>query len=240
MKTITVTPMGESRHTSDYLQQLSTLDTMREKIATGQPNPGLQITKRLNPQELKRIRREGPVYEACRKLRFFMQYPDIVAAQLLKIAQLKLEVPPGTKLFEQGQQLDGYYVIVRGTVKIEQKHERYKDRPDMPPIVIRTCYDGDQFAEMNFFKSRIGPENNLKLKKNETEEEFMKQHMKKQRSTDSSKVQLFSKERFMTDEKAQDLPPEEVRELNKQRTSAETMETCDLLYINKEQSKKIV
>ena len=58
--------------------------------------------------------------------------------------------------------------------------------------------------------------------------------MKKQRSTDSSKVQLFSKERFMTDEKAQDLPPEEVRELNKQRTSAETMETCDLLYINKE------
>ena len=63
----------------------------------------LQITKRLTPQELKRIREDGPVYEVCRNLRFFRQYEDPVAAQLLEIAELRLEVPPGTKLFEQGE-----------------------------------------------------------------------------------------------------------------------------------------
>ena len=52
-------------------------------------------------------------------------------------------MPGGTKLFNQGDHLDGYFVIVRGTVKIEQKAARYKDKADVPPIVIRTCYDGD-------------------------------------------------------------------------------------------------
>ena len=32
---------------------------------------------------------------------------------------------------------------------------RYIDKPDMPPIVVRTCYDGDHFGEKDFFKSRI-------------------------------------------------------------------------------------
>lgn len=52
-------------------------------------------------------------------------------------------VAPGTQLFKQGDMLDGYYVIVRGTVKIEQIAARYKDKKDMLPIVVRTCYDGD-------------------------------------------------------------------------------------------------
>ena len=58
-------------------------------------------------------------------------------------------IEKNTLLFEQGDHLDGYYVIVRGTVKIEQKATKYMNRPDMPPIVIRTCYDGDYFGEIS-------------------------------------------------------------------------------------------
>ena len=55
--------------------------------------------------------------------------------------------------------LDYYCVIVRGTVKIEQKAARYINKPDMPPIVVRTCYDGDHFGEKMFFKTTIGQKN---------------------------------------------------------------------------------
>ena len=72
-----------------------------------------------------------------------MQYSDSVARKLLKIAEFMPGVAPGTQLFKQGDMLDGYYVIVRGTVKIEQIAARYKDKKDMLPIVVRTCYDGD-------------------------------------------------------------------------------------------------
>ena len=68
---------------------------------------------------------------------------------------------------------------MRGTVKIEQKVERYKDKPDMLPIVVRTCYDGDQFAELDFFKSSIVPEQAARKKQQKTEEDFIMTHMKK-------------------------------------------------------------
>ena len=38
----------------------------------------------------------------------------------------------------------------------------------------------------------------------------------------------------------QDLTPDEVNVLNQQRTTATTMEKCDLLYINKEDSMSII
>jgi len=48
-----------------------------------------------------------------------MQYSNKIARQLLKHAELRTEVPPGTWLYKQGELLDHYFVIVRGTVKIE-------------------------------------------------------------------------------------------------------------------------
>ena len=68
--------------------------------------------------------------------------------------------------------MDGYYVIIRGTVQIEQKMARFKDKKDMPPIVVRTCYDGDHFGEMVFFTSRIA--DGSKEQQEMTEEEFIK------------------------------------------------------------------
>ena len=114
-----------------------------------------------------------------------MQYSDSVASKLIGIAELVTEVPPQTQLFRQGDLIDGYYVIVRGTVKIEQKAARYIDKPDMPPIVVRTCYDGDHFGEKDFFTARIddcaiGAQNTTtavtnpsKKKKKEEESEYL-------------------------------------------------------------------
>ena len=42
---------------------------------------------------------------------------------------------------------------MRGTVKIEKNITRFKDRPDMPPVVVKTCYDGDQVGELAWFTS---------------------------------------------------------------------------------------
>ena len=44
---------------------------------------------------------------------------------------------------------------MKGTVKIEQKATKYMNKPDMPPIVIRTCYDGDYFGEMISFATSV-------------------------------------------------------------------------------------
>ena len=69
---------------------------------------------------------------------------------------------------------------MRGTVKIEQKAARYIDKPDMPPIVVRTCYDGDHFGEKDFFTSRIdegaknannGSKNTKKSEEDENQQE---------------------------------------------------------------------
>ena len=49
----------------------------------------------------------------------------------------------------------------------------------MLPIVVRTCYDGDQFAELDFFKSSIVPEQAARKKQQKTEEDFIMTHMKK-------------------------------------------------------------
>lgn len=116
--------------------------------------------------------------------------------------------------------MDGYYVIVRGTVKIEQKAARYKDKADVPPIVIRTCYDGDQFAEMVYFKSRIGDESSKsrQSKKGMKEEGVLGLHVRKQASNHSAHSQLQhlfgNQNRFIADEEMQDLSEAEAARLN--------------------------
>ena len=84
-----------------------------------------------------------------------MQYPEEIQDKLLELAEYVHIDQPGVTIFEQGSPSHGYFVIVRGTVKIEQKHLRYKDRPDMPPVVIRTAYDGDQIGEVSHFTRNV-------------------------------------------------------------------------------------
>ena len=72
-----------------------------------------------------------------------MQYEEKFARMLLSAAKPMYEVPKKSVIFKQGEMKDGYYVIVRGTVKIEQTAAKYMHKADMLPIVIRTCYDGD-------------------------------------------------------------------------------------------------
>lgn len=61
------------------------------------------------------------------------------------------EVP----IFKQGDYSDVYFVIVKGSVKIEQSYLRYKEDRDVPKIVIKSCYDGDQFGEVSHFTSNL-------------------------------------------------------------------------------------
>lgn len=56
---------------------------------------------------------------------------------------------------QDDEQEDGYYVIVKGTVKIERKLPQYRAVEGMPPMVERICYDGDRFGEVHYFEKNI-------------------------------------------------------------------------------------
>ena len=48
-----------------------------------------------------------------------MQYPEELQTKLLEIAEYVHIDRPGVTIFEQDSPSHGYYIIVRGTVKIE-------------------------------------------------------------------------------------------------------------------------
>jgi len=50
-----------------------------------------------------------------------MQYPLKVRKSLLKIARYFPVKQAGAVVFNQGDYCEGYYVIVRGTVKVEEQ-----------------------------------------------------------------------------------------------------------------------
>ena len=52
----------------------------------------------------------------------------------------------------------------------------------MPPIVIRTCYDGDHFGEQVFFTARIGQQKVSTM----TEDEYIKQQIRLSTNEDGS------------------------------------------------------
>lgn len=154
-----------------------------------------------------------------------MELPEGVRGKLLAIAQ-PVRTAANVVLFRQGDgHVDGYYVIVKGTVKIEQKMAQYKSKVDMPPVVIRTCYDGDRFGEVCHFQKDI--------------KSFAGYDIQEQFDV-HNKESVFEERLNMTKEMAEDLTEEEVRKLNKQQTTATTMEACDLLYINRVESMKVL
>jgi CRP-like cAMP-binding protein len=48
-----------------------------------------------------------------------MQFPNEVREQLIALAEYKIIEKADTKIFSQGELSENYYIIVRGTVKIE-------------------------------------------------------------------------------------------------------------------------
>ena len=77
-----------------------------------------------------------------------------MVAKLLKISKHE-ENDADTVIFEPKHPSKEFYVIVRGTVRIEEPHPRYKNIAGMPMFVKCTCYDGDQFGETIHFTSKI-------------------------------------------------------------------------------------
>ena len=96
----------------------------------------------------------------------------------------------------------------------------------MPPVVIRTCYDGDRFGEICHFQKSI--------------KEFAGCDIQEQFDACNKEKNFFKERLNMPREMADDLTEEEVLRLNKQQTTATTMERCDLLYINRIDSMKIL
>lgn len=62
---------------------------------------------------------------------------------------------PNKVIFRQGGHSDYYYVILKGTVKIEQIADSFLNVKDMTPVVKRTCYDGDQFGALSQFRKNM-------------------------------------------------------------------------------------
>lgn len=122
----------------------------------------------------------------------------------------------GVTIFSQGEKADGYYVIIRGTVKIEQQHLRFAHKPDMPPVVIRTCYDGDQFGEVTHFTANVEKLSALCGEGAEAQDQLDLKNNKE----DS----IFEKQIKVSDEMVKDLSPLELEKLNSHRTTATTME----------------
>ena len=84
-----------------------------------------------------------------------MEQPEHIRQELLKIAKL-IQYRAGTVVFSQDDEKeDGYYVIAKGTVKIEKKLPQYKSVEGMPPMVVKICYDGDRFGEVHYFEQNI-------------------------------------------------------------------------------------
>ena len=190
-----------------------------------------KVIKRIKPHDLAVIRQGN--LSMCKNLRFFMQYPETVQEKLLEIAEY-IHIPTkNTNIFSQGDKSDGYYVIVRGTVKIEQKCLKYADKADMPAVVIRTCYDGDQFGEVSHFTKNLEKMNSLIGIDTSTQEQLALKNLRADQS-------MFERKLRVSDDMLKDLSNEEVDKLNQQRTTATTCESCDLLFINKLQSMFII
>ena len=103
----------------------------------------------------------------------------------------------------------------------------------MPLVVIRTCYDGDQFGEVSHFAKNIEKINSMIGIDTNTQEQIDLQNR-------GSYASMFERKLRVSDEMLKDLTQEEVEMLNQQRTTATTCESCDLLYINKLQSMFII
>ena len=86
--------------------------------------------------------------------------------------------------------------------------------------MVRTCYDGDQFGELTYFTNDMG---SSKTSYKEQMQLAMKTGATWKKPKDYNHLTL-----------------DERNDLNKERSSAFTMEPCDLLYIDKKQSMRII
>lgn len=97
----------------------------------------------------------------------------------------------------------------------------------MPPVVIRTCYDGDQFGEVSHFTANL--EKISALCKAGAVQDQLDLKAKEEDT-------IFEKQIKVSEDMIKDLSPVELAKLNAHRTTATSMEPCDLLYIDKLQS----
>lgn len=220
-----------------------------------------QIIRRFKNEQLQATLDGDTQYLA--KLRFFMQYPPKVRQQLIEIGILEQEQwnEAGKVIFRQGGHSDYYYVIVKGTVQIEQVPSRFEAVKDMPPIVKRTCYDGDQFGELSQFKKNIQEfETDDKYAKNELAKKqtlkqvekingIMKQAISQLNGDNNdlddlnhkgTEVNQEESDFEVTENMTKDLTEAQVNQLNAHQETATTMEPCILLKIDKLKSMRII
>jgi CRP-like cAMP-binding protein/tetratricopeptide (TPR) repeat protein len=80
-------------------------------------------------------------------LKFFTRFQKEVRAQLLAISEYRYSVP-GETIFTQGEAGTIMYVLLHGSVLVQQSSTDLGD----VPLTISTLYDGDSFGELSLFQ----------------------------------------------------------------------------------------
>ena len=108
----------------------------------------------------------------------------------------------------------------------------------MPAVVIRTCYDGDQIGEVSHFTRNL--EQHCGDNLDDGTSTKMREYYREMLDLKNRDNSLFERKIDISENMMKDLTQKEVNKLNEQRTTATTMEPCDLLYIDKLQSMIII
>jgi len=81
------------------------------------------------------------------RLKFFYKFPEPIQRKLIENASLR-QYAEGEIIFSQGEASEDFFVIVRGSVQVRQKHDEFGKEE----VILRSCYDGEHFGEMIHFK----------------------------------------------------------------------------------------
>eukprot|EP00347_Sterkiella_histriomuscorum_P011112 403373711 len=144
----------ESLSTTQISNQ-NTLDSVGDPFSKHSQQP--QITKRFNLDQIKQIIDQYSVPQNERNiqilgqilnpLKFFIKFPHSVRSQLYQLATLET-YSKDQVIFNQGDNSEDFYVILKGSVCVRTVKEELGN----VPVNTRVCYDGDYIGEIAHFE----------------------------------------------------------------------------------------
>jgi len=81
-----------------------------------------------------------------KRLKFFMKFNKLTRIKLLKTAHFKC-FPYGLNLFNEGDEGENMYIIVKGAVNVYKKIKDYRTNKTSE-LLVSSLYDGDHFGEL--------------------------------------------------------------------------------------------
>lgn len=81
-----------------------------------------------------------------KRLKFFMKFNKLTRIKLLKTAFLKC-YPSGLSLFNEGDEGENMYIIIKGAVNVFKKVKDHRTNK-FQEMLVSSLYDGDHFGEL--------------------------------------------------------------------------------------------